>query len=219
MKLTKEDLDYRPDSYWESSNPLDVILARISGKNRRQMIIDYWDAGILEELDDVLLQDELTTEVRKSLGRIHPSFMGGEYLPPKGPDTVAIAVIDLDSTTSDVIEIRATRLKRGWIRLEWVDEYQDEGDSEFTQPYRQTRQPLTVGRLIRFIERSTWSGMELPLCYNQMNYEGGSDAPELRHFTSMSSSFYPKLGCWFEGLAANWVKEKLRNEQKTARTP
>jgi hypothetical protein len=95
-----------------------------------------------------------------------------------------------------------------------VDEYQDDGGPAFAQPFRQTRQPLSFGELIDFINASTWSGMDLPLCYNEMNYMGGCDAQDLRHFTSMSSSFYPELGSWFESLARNWVKEKLSNKDE-----
>ena len=53
---------------------------------------------------------------------IHPSFMGGEYLPDYGRDEVEIARIELDSTTSDVINVRAQpRGKR--IRYSVCDEY------------------------------------------------------------------------------------------------
>ena len=72
---------FRPKSYWDDSDPLKAILKNVKGEKRRQMLIDYWNAGHLEKLNATLLQDELGTEERRSLGRIHPSFMGGEYLP------------------------------------------------------------------------------------------------------------------------------------------
>jgi hypothetical protein len=43
------------------------------------MIRDYWKAGAIGELEKDLLLDCLSEEQRKALGRIHPSFMGGEY--------------------------------------------------------------------------------------------------------------------------------------------
>jgi hypothetical protein len=39
---------------------------------------------------------------RSALGRLHPSFMGGEYLPDRRDTEVEIARINIDSTTSDV---------------------------------------------------------------------------------------------------------------------
>ena len=209
MKLSKKDLDYRPDSYWEFSNPLDAILAKVSSRNRRQMIIDYWNSGKLEELDDELLKDEISVESREALARIHPSFMGGEYLPPKKADTVAIVTIDLRSVTSDVIELRATRQKSGRIRYRWVDEYQSEGLA-FSQPRETSVKPLTFGQLIQFIVGSSSEVGELPLCYNEYNCQGGRGRSELRYFTSMSSVFYPKLADWFKGLVEEWVNEMER---------
>jgi hypothetical protein len=47
-------------------------------------------------------------EARISLGQIHPTFMGGEYLPNYCRQEVEIARIALASTTSDVISLRAS---------------------------------------------------------------------------------------------------------------
>ena len=53
----------------------------MKGQRRRQIVQDYYAAGKLEELGDSLLTDSLDDEARKRLGLIHPTFMGGEYLP------------------------------------------------------------------------------------------------------------------------------------------
>jgi hypothetical protein len=70
-----------------------------------------------------LNNDSLDEEARRSLGQIHPSFMGGEYLPNYRRHEVEIARIELQSTTSDVISLRArgTGLR---IKYRLVDEYQ-----------------------------------------------------------------------------------------------
>ena len=44
------------------------------------LIRDYYAAGKLDELCSELLNDSLDEDDRKGLGRIHPSFMGGEYI-------------------------------------------------------------------------------------------------------------------------------------------
>jgi hypothetical protein len=71
------------------------------------MIRDYHSKGLLPVLSDDLLREALDDDTRRSLDRIHPSFMGGEYLPDYGRDEVEIARIELESTTSDVISVRA----------------------------------------------------------------------------------------------------------------
>ncbi len=87
------------------------------------MITDYWNAGKLEELDPALLHDVPHDAARQSLGRIHPSFMGGEYLPGYLPGEVEIARICLRSTTSDVISLRARPNEAG-IAYRIADEYE-----------------------------------------------------------------------------------------------
>ena len=119
------DYSYRPESYLIVSDPLEVIALNVKGTRRRQMIRDYWDAGAIDDLEQGLLVDCLTEEDRASLGKIHPSFMGGEYLPDYAEGEVEIARIELDSTTADVISIRA---KKDGDRIAYsiVDEYEAE---------------------------------------------------------------------------------------------
>jgi len=88
---------FRPKSYWAETDPLSAILRNVTGENRRQMITDYWSSGRIEELDISLLHDEVDDDTRTNLGRIHPSFMGGEFLPPYLPGEVEIARIKLKS--------------------------------------------------------------------------------------------------------------------------
>jgi hypothetical protein len=102
------DYAFRPESFWTAaSDPLEAILRNVKGRNRREMIRDYYEAGKLDQLSDELLRDSLSDEARVSLGKIHPTFMGGEYLPNYGRQEVEIARIALASTTSDVISLRA----------------------------------------------------------------------------------------------------------------
>ena len=58
---------------------------------------------------DDLLVDTLSDEQREDLAQIHPSFRGGEFLPPYAAQELEIARIELQSSTSDVISIRARR--------------------------------------------------------------------------------------------------------------
>ena len=100
--------DFQPTSYWSpGADPLGVALRNVKGRNRREMIRDFYAEGNVEVLCDELLTDTLDEEARDSIGRIHPSFMSGEYLPNYARHEVEIARIELESTTSDVISVRA----------------------------------------------------------------------------------------------------------------
>src|ERR1022692_3038558 len=132
------DYSFRPGTYWSDADPLSAILRNVKGENRRQMIRDYWKAGRLDELDSALLRDEADEGTRDRLGKIHPSFMGGEYMPGYLPLEVEIVRICLQSTTSDVISLRARPTGKA-IAYRVVDEY----DATFTLPITGSPLPLT----------------------------------------------------------------------------
>ena len=202
------DYGFRPESYWGASDPLSLILSHVKGTNRRQMIRDYWDAGMLKELDDKLLKDTLTDAERQRLGRIHPSFMGGEYLPEFKIGEEEIVRVQLASTTSDVISVRA-RPVSGGIAWRVVDEYPDRG--EYVLETEVSRAPLTLAELIELLDGASYNGPfegGLPLGWNNNSLDcGGGDAAELRHFTTVESSFYPDLSEHYESVYDDWVEE------------
>ena len=52
--------DFQPTSYWSpGADPLAVALRNIKGRNRREMIQDFYNSGRLEVLSDELLSDRL----------------------------------------------------------------------------------------------------------------------------------------------------------------
>jgi hypothetical protein len=199
---------FRPKSYWDDSNPLQSILQNIKGENRRRMVIDFWNAGQLERLDEVLLQDELGEEERRGLGRIHPSFLGGEYLPVYLPGEVEIARICLESTTSDVISLRARPTPNG-IAYRIEDEY----EGKFTLPITQSKDPLTLEELVRQFEEGSLDQLpgNLATGYNDYNAEW-QDRESLRHFTRIESNIYRQLGRHFEAVFEDWVLEGHEEE-------
>ena len=200
------NIDYiqRPQSYWYDQDVLATLLRNVKGTQRRRMITDYWKQGRLPELEEELLKDTLSEEARVQLGKIHPSFMGGEYLPDYLDTEVEIARIELASTTSDVISIRAARDPQG-IRYRIVQEY----DFEFTQPFESSAGPLTLQELIEFIDACRQQDLEggLGLAYNEMNSQECTRS-EMRQFTFISSELYPQLCDHFEHVYDDWVREE-----------
>jgi hypothetical protein len=197
------DYSFRPTSYWADTSPLSAILRNVKGENRRQMITDFWKAGRLEDLEPSILLDEQDDESRKRRGRIHPSFMGGEYLPGYRGGEVEIARIALESTTADVISLRARPAGQS-IAYQVVDEY----DSSFDLPFARSREPVSLARLIRLLDkgrlRDPGFPLGLSLGYNQLGVWYAGYAFK-RHFTRITSEFYPQLFAHYERFYDDWV--------------
>ncbi len=210
------DYDFRPQSYGVTTDPLQAILAKVQGTKRRQMIRDYWAEGRLEELADTHLKDVLTEEQRASLGAIHPSFMGGEYLPSYGEGEVEIARIELQSTTADVISVRA-RHEAGMIRYFVVDEY----ETEFRVEPESSPEPLTLAELIALIDGAADED-SLATCFTIMNYEGDKSLDGLeriKDFTTVESDFYPQLALHYQKVTHRWylAEKKLLTDTRRLR--
>jgi hypothetical protein len=204
--------DFRPDSYWSPArSPLDAALRNVKGRNRRKMIKDYHSRGLLPALSDNLLRDTLDEDTRRRLDLIHPSFMGGEYLPDYGCDEVEIARIELRSTTSDVISVRARpRGKR--IEYSVCDEYQ----VEYRLPQKTSRQPFSLRDLIRFLDsvehpehEPEWERFGFVLSFNQTSLDCNGDLETLENFTSVSSDFYPELGQHYGRVIDEWYQARV----------
>jgi hypothetical protein len=207
------DYQFRPESYWASArNPLEAALRNVKGRNRREMIRDYHEAGVLEQLHENLLADTLDEERRRSLGQIHPSFMGGEYLPDYDRGEVEIARIELESTTSDVISLRV-RPVGSRIKYRLIDEY----ETEFRLPQQTSSQPFSLGELIRFLDsieqvdvnEPSWIQFGFVLSYNQGNLERGTPLETLRDFTRVISDCYPELASHYAEAIEEWYEGRL----------
>ena len=198
------DYSFRPESYWNVSDPLQAILVNVKGTRRRQMIRDYWEAGAIGELEKGLLRHCLNGEDRAGLEKIHPSFMGGEYLPDYAENEVEIARIELESPTVDVISIRA---KKGGERIAYS--IVDEHETEFNVSPKNSEAPLTLEAVIGLIDGGTEEG-SLGVLYTQTNYRGRSieELNEIRPFTRVESVFYPQLNLHYETLLDLWYEEE-----------
>jgi hypothetical protein len=197
---------FRPASYWEDNDPLAAILRNVKGTLRRQMIRDHWNAGTIEDLDPTLLADETDPALLRFLERLHPFFMGGEYLPRFLPTEVEIARIDLDSVTSDAISIRARQTPgESTIFYRIVDEYR----TRFECEPGSSDEPLTHAELVKLIDAAG----DLGLCYNEENLPYHPDVESLRYFTTVSSDFYPDLHDHYDKIHEQWVRERLEEAE------
>jgi hypothetical protein len=202
-KYPEIDYSQRPKSYWESDDVLACLLQNVKGRERREMIRSYWEQGRLQDLDETFLCETLSAEDRDRLGKIHPAFMGGEYLPDYENGEVEIARLELRSVTADVISIRARREGK-LLHYRVVDEY----GAEFELQRQSSRQPLTLAQLIRFIDGSSHPDLSagLALGYNEMNANGGvTGREELQDFTTVCSELYPQLQEHYDHVFEEWA--------------
>jgi hypothetical protein len=207
------DYDYRPSSYWDGTDLLEAILKGVTGTERRKIITDAWNVGRLDRLPREYLEPSLDDEARSLLGQIHPAFMGGEYLPPVENDDSEIVRIELRSTTSDVISVRARRSGKR-IRYAVVDEY----GTEFEFQPGSSHRPFSLRQLIRFLDNARHPDLcgALPLAFNEMNAESGCRR-DFRYFTSISSEIYTDLAYHYEGVFEDWAQDQELEEERKLR--
>jgi hypothetical protein len=207
MKKSTINLKQRPESYWIDDDLLKALLRNVKGTQRRKMITDYWKAGRLESLDDELLKDAIGEDARNALGRIHPAFMGGEYLPDYKSDEVEIARIELRSTTADVISIRARKEENG-ITYRVVDEY----DTEFSFNPEHSRKPLSLGRLARLIDEMEGGFDGGPYIWALLGCNADCCGEIDRTFVRIRSDFYPELETWWDERLDQEIAERKKGE-------
>lgn len=177
------DLDYRPDSYFWPLGAERELLTHIKGAARREALQQLVDQGKGAQIPEFLSKATLSEEERAAIGRIHPYFMGGEYLPDQEEGEVEIARIEIDSTTADVTSVYASLTGSG-IHYRVVDEY---GGGTLSGPSEMDSSvPLTLGELEGFFTEA-WPFMEVL----EMNFE--DDTEGMLGFFRAYSQFYPQL--------------------------
>jgi len=195
------DLAYRPESYfWAYDN--DIKLASdIKGAERKAMYERAIESGDTELANAIIAAPELTPAERKAQSSIHPSWMGGEYLPTRDQGEVEIARITIASTTQDVTCVYA---KRGKSRIYYrvVDEYECMTLDERT---RTSTKPLTLLELFDFFIK----GWDLFCCLEANFGEHGYNREEVQGFiVDASSSFYAEFGELIAQRIDAWVDQR-----------
>jgi hypothetical protein len=154
---------YRPTSYFWAREHGIRLSSDIKGAERRKRYEQSLLQGERPNTDTVLSQHHLAEDERRLWGRIHPAFMGGEYLPNLKAGEVEIARITIASTTQDVTCVYARPVGRR-IHYRVVDEY--EGGTLEGKAHRTSTRPLTMAQLGEFFMQ----GWNLLHCL-QMNFE------------------------------------------------
>jgi hypothetical protein len=143
------NLAFRPATYWPESTGTKAFVGRIKGTTRRRLAHEAITGG-LSGAPDLIFDASLDDRARAALGRVHPTLMGGEYLPDLAPGEVEIARIELASTTADVIAVFARR-EGDHIRYRLVDEYQD---LLYDFSPERSDEPLSLGELVGLLDHA-----------------------------------------------------------------
>jgi hypothetical protein len=204
------DLGYRPSTYWPESENREQRLSHIQGKARRDITRNALESGGISELNWIgpeLASESLSEQDRKAWGRIHPSMMGGEYLPQYEENEVEIARISLQSVTSDQISIRASS-RDGEIHYSVVDEY----ETGYQLAIERSDEPLTLAELIKLLDQTSnpfnRAGGGLVRNHWEFNVEY-SDPEEAVDFVSIESAFYYELDKYYAVEANLWLAEQM----------
>ena len=195
MSKTHFDLEFRPTSYWGPQNLENHFRSRWTGELRGRAISE--EADSYQGSDD-FLQSSIDPSIRPAIGAMHPSLMGGEYLPPLLKNEVEIARVALASTLGDVTSVRARKTKHR-IVYRVVDEYMEQGADRFNLPQKTSRSPLSLGQIISIIDQN-----DLIAGPRNLNLEGGSGYEDVFNFATVSSVFYLQLTQYFEEEGESW---------------
>jgi hypothetical protein len=177
------DLSWHPETYFWPPGLEKQLLAKVKGAARRAALQRLIDEGRLVEIPNFLATAGLSDDERTEIGRVHPHFMGGEYLPDQDEDEIEIARIEINSTTGDVTSVYAHQ-DGSTIRYRVVDEYGGETLQETTE--RTSSRPLTLGELEEFF-LGAWPFLEVL----EMNFE--DDTEQMLGFFRGASQFYPEF--------------------------
>lgn len=175
---------YRPRDYFGHYDLQTTLLTQVKGTARRRALLEALEEGEINQVPDAVKSAALSEVARQYVGSLHPSFMGGEYLPTVNRSEIEIARICTNSTTADVTRVYARIVGRR-IAYRVVDEYGGDTLSGVTE--RTSAKPLTMGELIEFF-LGAW---DLYACLD-MNFEGCVE--EMLDFFDGDSEFYPCFG-------------------------
>lgn len=202
------NLDYRPPFYFGPQDLKDYYNSRILGQIRRNIVSETIDKS---NVSASFRENSLDQNLRNALGQIHPSMMGGEYLPQYLRSEIELCRVILDSTTMDVTSLRVRKQKHRYVyRL--VDEY----SNKFILTKKTSTKPLSMREVTQILDTSrevlydTGEEMEyVGLIKPVIEYmkQDGCKKEESIDFVTVESTFYPELFAYYEQRKEIWFDE------------
>ena len=201
------DLSFRPSSRLFPLTAEKLLLSRVKGTQRRESLTAAVEQDRLSDLNPFFTQTSLSAEDRRARAAIHPSFMGGEYLPDFEEGELEMARLSLRSVTADVISIRLRRTEDGFV-YRIVDEYMEQDPNGLLDEPTTivVDQPLTMKDFGAFVVQVSrmdhWCGPE--------SHETEEEAQD---FVVATSEFYPEFGDYIaEAISLKYPKPHSADE-------
>lgn len=195
--VSASSMAYRPRDYFGRYDMEAELMTRVKGTLRRKLLRKALESGKLDQVPPAARESALDEVNRQMIGRIHPLYMGGEYLQKMKREEVEIARISIQSTTGDVVCLYARPVGHR-IAYRLADEY--EGSSLDGPSARTSMRPLTMGAMMKFFLAS-WNLFTCLDC----NYD--NDLRGKLNFFSAESEYYP----YFEHVLREQV---IQHEQQ-----
>jgi hypothetical protein len=208
----KFNLDFTPNSYFNNLSFEQKIGSKVKGEIRRKVALNKIKT---ETYPPELVGRRLNSFIREKQGKIHPHLMGGEYLPDMSSDESEICRIVLNSTTMDVISIKA-KIENAKINYRVSDEYEDEEIFAYSLKHITSQKPLSMSLLIENIDtcllNEIYKGKETIYGTGLVHHylkdcSLHSDRDETYSFVSVESAFYPQLNDYYQKQKLIWVDE------------
>jgi len=192
-------LKYRPGSYFWARELGIGLVSDVKGAERRKLIAQIIETSDQELLTPELLLHALPQSLREAQGRLHPTMMGGEYLPDRKKGEVEIARITIASTTQDVICVYARQVGKR-IHYRVVDEYGSE--KQCANRRRTSIRPLTLEQLVNFF----LGGWDLICCLDSNFGQDIELRDEIHSFiVDASSDFYADFEIVIRDRVDSWL--------------
>jgi hypothetical protein len=194
------DFDFAPADYRDVPSPAAALLLNVKGDLRRRLLRDVVSGRAGPGLDPALWAEGSSDLVRGILGRAHPQWLGGEYLPDYLPGEVEIARVTLANVTRDVVSVRA-RFRHGRYHYRMVDEY---GIRWLCRP-KTSAKPLVMWRLIQLIDTARLPGTQWPDLTDELRDAHGGAPADAAAFVEVTSDLYPGLEAHYRNRAEQWL--------------
>jgi hypothetical protein len=207
------DLDFRPESYWKHPGRK---RANIKGHLRRKRIAARDAGSNTEPIPPEMREDSISEASKTLLLRMHPSFRSGEDLPDYLEDEVEIARLANTYTVfCEVTSIRARR-EAGRIKYRIVDEY----ESTISCARDESERPLSLREVIDLIDTASQGGIVgfyFGVFEDWWLRDEQSSPTEWAGSIEVSSTFYPKIGAYYDEAFKVWCETK--NAERARKRP
>jgi hypothetical protein len=198
--------DYTPMDYRDVASPAAALMLNVKGDLRRRLLRDILSGRHAAGLDPALLAESASDLAHGILGRVHPQWMGGEFLPDYLDGETEIARVTLATVTRDVLSLRARR-RSGRFLYRLVDEY----GVRWRLTRASSAHPLPMRGVIQLLDTACLPDARWPDLTDELRDAHGGEPAEAAQFVEVTSDVYPGLEAHYRMRAEQWLARRAGN--------